>query len=159
MSRPKPKRNKTHKPIALVIPRIVNEYPIMSSVYEVINAIRAKFGDDDQIVKRQGLADLNILFQQTTKVHEKAGKLDPSRNEILTAHNILARLNDDAEIKRSEFESVVNVLERVLAAVRNSVPVEIWHDVEMTMNIKQEIHGATEELWFGGALLPERRAA
>ena len=155
----KGRKNKRHVPRDLVMPRIVMEYPIMSSVYEVVNAIRTKFSDDDQTVKRQGLADLNMLFQQTTKVHEKAGRSDPARREILAAQNVLARLNADAEIKRSEFEYVVTILERVLAAVRNSVAVDVWRDVELTMNIKQEIHGATEELWFGGALLPERKAA
>lgn len=157
--RSKGRKNKRHIPIELVIPRIVNEYPIMSSVYEAVNTVRAKFNDDDRMVKRQGLADLNMLFQQVTKVHEKAGKREPSRREVVAAQNVLARLNADAEIKRSEFEYVVTILERVLAAVRDNVDLEIWHDVELTMNIKQEIHGATEELWFGGALLPERRSA
>lgn len=68
-------------------------------------------------------------------------------------------MNANAEIKRSEFEFVVTTLQGVLAAVRDNVEIEVWKDVEVTLSVKQEIHGATEELWFGGALLPDRKAA
>lgn len=144
-------------PRPLIVPRLVMEYSVMSSVYDAINTIRANFLNANLDLKAQGMSDLNMLFQQTTKVHEKAGRTEPARHEIIAAQNVLSRLNAEAEIKRSEFEYVVKILERVLAAVRTSVDPEIWRDVEMTLEIKHELHGATPENWVGGVLSREVR--
>jgi hypothetical protein len=144
---------------ALVIPQIINGHDVIRSVRAAIAGIRAQFTGGADTIDAQHLADLNMLWQQVTKVHERAGRTDPPRADILAAHNVLARLNANADIGSSEFESVVHTLERILAQVKHGVPLEIWKDAEVTLETKRIIHGSTEELWMGGVLLHPRKAA
>ena len=156
---PRGKRNKRYQPRPLVVPQMIQGYDVVASVREAVRVVRAQFAGSTDTLSRQNLADLNMVFQQVTKVHEKAGRREPARAEIMAAQNVLARLNADGAITLREFEQVVDVLERVVAAVRNVADKSVWQDVELTLSVKQELHGSTEELWFGGALLPERKAA
>lgn len=156
MKLPIKKRNKRYKPRPIILPKLIQGYDMIDSVRNAIAVIRRQFDGSDEILPRQGLADLNMMFQQVTKVHERAGKTSPDRRDIFAAQNVLARLNADAEIKRSEFDYVVNVLQAVVASVRENVPIEVWHDVQVSMDIKQLMKGSTEELWFGGLLLANK---
>ena len=67
-------------------------------------------------------------------------------------HNIMTRLNNDADVTRAEFEQVVDVLQRVLAAVRTDTPAEVWQDVEITMRTTETLHGHNGDGWMGGVL-------
>lgn len=152
------RRKKPYRPRPVVIPQMLQGYDTIASVRAAVAGIRAQFAGSAATISRQSLADLNMVWQQVTKVHERAGIAEPSRAAILTAHNTLARLNADAEISAPEFEHVVATLERILHAVRRTPP-EIWQDVELTLNAKEALHGTSPECWLGGVLLPERTGA
>jgi len=143
----------------IVVPQMFEGHDIIVSVREAVRVIRAQFAGSTEVCDRQNLADLNMVWQQCTKVHERTGLTAPTRAEIMAGQNVLARLNADGEITLPEFNDTIRVLERGIAAVRRVADPAIWQDVELTMSIKHEIHGATDELWFGGVLQPERKAA
>lgn len=148
-------RKKKYIPRPVIVPQMIQGFDIVDSVRAAINGIRAQFDGSCDVIERQHLADLNMVWQQCAKVHEKMQRREPSRREVLAAQNVLSRLNADGEIKRSEFEYLVDILQRVLAAVRKDTPVAVWRDVELTMQTKEVIHGHNGEHWFGGVLLKE----
>ena len=111
----RPKRN---KPRPLVIPQMIQGFDVIDSVRTAVAGIRAIYEGTAATISRQHFTDLNMVWQQTTKVHEVTQRREPPRREILAAHNIMTRLNNNADVTRAEFEQVVDVLQRVLAAVR-----------------------------------------
>ena len=148
----RPKRNKPHKPRPLVIPQMIQGFDVIDSLRTAVAGIRAIYDGTAATISRQHFTDLNMVWQQTTKVHEMTQRREPPRREILAAHNIMTRLNNDADVTRAEFEQVVDVLQRVLAAVRTDTPAEVWQDVENTMRCKEHLHGHNGDGWMGGVL-------
>ena len=148
----RPKRNKPHKPRPLVIPQMIQGFDVIDSVRNAVAGIRSIFDGNDETIERQHFTDLNMVWQQTTKVHEITQRREPPRREILAAHNIMTRLNNNADVTRAEFEQVVDVLQRVLTAVRTDTPAEVWQDVEITMRTKETLYGHNGDGWMGGVL-------
>ncbi len=145
------RRRKPHRPRPLMIPRLVQGFDMLASVRQCVADVRAHFADRTTIVSRQGVSDLNMLWQQSTKVHEYARRTTPPRTEILAAHNTLERLNAHGEISLAEFNAAIATLEACIAATKD-VPQAIWREAETTLELKRTLHGQTEEHWFGGAL-------
>jgi hypothetical protein len=145
------RRRKPHRPRPLMIPRLVQGFDLLASVRQCMADVRAHFVDRTTIVARQSLADLNMLWQQITKVHEYGACTTPPRSEILAAHNTLERLNADAEINLDEFNRAIATLEACIAATKH-VPQPVWDEANTTLELKRTLHGQTGEHWFGGAL-------
>lgn len=144
------RRNKPYRPRPTGYNRLLN----WSSQ---LNGIARGFADllkPAREVEPQDLADINLVFQQVAKVHEYAALSEPPRADVLRAHNLLARLNDSAELTNDEISTIRDTLQRTLNACYR-LPRSTWESATTTAQIAQHQPGRTNEVgWFGGALKP-----
>lgn len=148
-ARRKPQGKRTPRPV--FVPQIIVGHDIVDSARQGFANILRFFIDASVVVPRQQLADINMLWQQLSKVHERTGSATPSRADIHRAHNIMERLNANGAISADEVKHVQTTMNQIVTQVKHT-PREVWHDVELTLRIKEQLHGATGECWMGGAL-------